>query len=425
MQPTNLTPGTARACVALLAPLLLCPPAAAALCPDEPTPAAQDEDTRALRRIVHLTSGSTVRGVVRRGEDGWEVKQGGAWQRLPLAAIERIQLERDALAEWRKRQRSARKDGLEARAQLGAWSFENGLLEEGLGTLERVLEDHADQPTALAAITGHAHRFAVPRVEPRAEDGASSTDELRRWAAGRGRTTRELAVLELARVRDRDGLEGALARDLFAGSFRRRAFAAHALRRLFPGHEVERLVHRAVLDGADQVREQAAYALRDAGKVGVIVPVARAMESSHHRVRTQAAEALGNMGYPSAVEPLMARLAAVQGAGEHNVPHSYIFVGTQFAYIQDFKVEVAQFQAAADPEVNILVQGNVLEAGVHGVKEVQFTTEGRAIRSALEKLTGADPGNTNRAWLRWWEENADGWRATARADDAPRTRTTD
>ena len=173
------------------------------------------------------------------------------------------------------------------------------------------------------------------------------------------------------------------------------------------------------------MREQAAYALRDAGKVGVIVPVARAMESSHHRVRTQAAEALGNMGYPSAVEPLMARLAAVQGAGEHNVPHSYIFVGTQFAYIQDFKVEVAQFQAAADPEVNILVQGNVLEAGVHGVKEVQFTTEGRAIRSALEKLTGADPGNTNRAWLRWWEENADGWRATARADDAPRTRTTD
>jgi len=58
---------------------------------------------------------------------------------------------------------------------------------------------------------------------------------------------------------------------------------------------------------------------------------------------------------------------------------------------------------------------------VRGVKEVQFAAEGREIRSALKKLTGEDPGASNRAWLGWWEENADRWRASARADDPPRT----
>ncbi len=45
----------------------------------------------------------------------------------------------------------------------------------------------------------------------------------------------------------------------------------------------------------------------------------------------------------------------------HNTQRSYVAVINQHAYIQDFDVEVAQFQAVADPQVNVLNEGVVLD----------------------------------------------------------------
>jgi len=45
----------------------------------------------------------------------------------------------------------------------------------------------------------------------------------------------------------------------------------------------------------------------------------------------------------------------------HNNQRAYVTVVNQRAYIQDFDVEVAQFQAVADPTVNILSEGIVLD----------------------------------------------------------------
>lgn len=45
----------------------------------------------------------------------------------------------------------------------------------------------------------------------------------------------------------------------------------------------------------------------------------------------------------------------------HNTQRAYVTVINQRAYIQDFDVEVAQFQAVADPQVNILTEGVVLD----------------------------------------------------------------
>ena len=39
-----------------------------------------------------------------------------------------------------------------------------------------------------------------------------------------------------------------------------------------------------------------------------------------------------------------------------------------------------------------------------------------AVEGALGKLTGADPGNSNRSWLRWWEKHGEQWKAATRAD---------
>ncbi len=45
----------------------------------------------------------------------------------------------------------------------------------------------------------------------------------------------------------------------------------------------------------------------------------------------------------------------------HNTQRAYVAVINQQAYIQDFDVEVAQFQAVADPQINVLHEGVVLD----------------------------------------------------------------
>jgi tetratricopeptide (TPR) repeat protein len=45
----------------------------------------------------------------------------------------------------------------------------------------------------------------------------------------------------------------------------------------------------------------------------------------------------------------------------HNTQRAYVTVINQKAYIQDFDVEVAQFQAVADPQINVLHEGVVLD----------------------------------------------------------------
>jgi hypothetical protein len=45
----------------------------------------------------------------------------------------------------------------------------------------------------------------------------------------------------------------------------------------------------------------------------------------------------------------------------HNTQRAYVAVINQMAYIQDFDVQVAQFQAVADPQVNVLNEGVVLD----------------------------------------------------------------
>ncbi len=45
----------------------------------------------------------------------------------------------------------------------------------------------------------------------------------------------------------------------------------------------------------------------------------------------------------------------------HNTQRAYVTVVNQRAYVQDFDVEVAQFQAIADPQINVLTEGIVLD----------------------------------------------------------------
>jgi HEAT repeat protein len=376
--------------------------------PDEgtSTASARDDSQKELRRILHLNGGATVRAIARQTATGWEYKSNGAWRAIPAGAVEHVALEKEVLSELRKRKSDIKASERAARAELSGWMFREGLLEEALTETDALLTFDREDARVRELVLANAFRFKLPAVDASVQALPSACSDVLRAGAEATPSMREMIVGSLAVIPDREGLQTLLQDKLFDGSLRSRSFAALALRRMFPGEEIRPLLQRAVLDSSEEVRMESALALRTAGESSLVAPVVRALESSSsNTVRRNAAEALGNMGYPAAVPALVSRLAALQGAGTHAVPHSNIFIGRQFAYLQDFDVEVAQFQAVADPQINVLVEGQVTDAGVVGVQEVDYVTERRVLQDSLGKLTGADPGNYARDWLAWWEQN--------------------
>lgn len=384
-------------------------------------PCLSQEDATAAPKarttVLHLASGQVLRVRARARDDGWEVQAAGEWRLLPSELVLRAKGEHELLQQAAKLERALPKGDSVRRVAYADWLVGEGLFVEALKELDRVLAQDPDQPDALALLARAEMPVAIPPV-PSDEAG------LEAYFAATARldgSVRELAVQALATAPEVPGLRAALSRELLARASGRRAFATVVLRRLFKGSEAEGLLSRAVLDSSSEVRTSAALALRAFEDPAVIAPAVRAVGSRHAEVRVNAVEALATMHYREAVEPLYERLLALQAGGGGNAPHVHIFNGRQRSYVQDFDVEVAQGQAIADPIVNILIEGSVLDVAVIGVNEYQVANERSAVRRALAELTGANPGETTTAWQRWWKEHGDEWQAGAIPQKTPTT----
>lgn len=294
------------------------------------------------------------------------------------------------------------------RADLGArvrWAQSAraaGLVSEALAELDAVLRIDADQADALALLR-----------EGRWVQLPADLEERMRWAGKRPGAPREIAIIEMERSTPREELLGHFVRCMASDVTDRREVAALGLRRVFPGEASRTLLLHAVYDPAESVQQACALGIRASQDPNLLLPLVRTLERSKSaRARGNAARALGVIGAPAAVEPLVARLAAAQQSGasaNSRIPHSHIFVGTQRAYVQDFDVEVAQFSSVADPIVNTVMEGAVLDAAVTGVGASEVLYECARIRSSLAQITGARPGDTNRAWLAWWKQHGARW----------------
>ncbi|MCB9877144.1 MAG: hypothetical protein H6835_06025 [Planctomycetes bacterium] len=189
------------------------------------------------------------------------------------------------------------------------------------------------------------------------------------------------------------------------GNVRQRIGALSALqRRSLTGND--RFVLRtAVLDKNENVRE-AAIAL---GKPTVddddVLYMAAGLASESGKVRTRTAEALGALGQPSAI-PLLVKAgphaAAGLGGGGAAGDRAHVAFLNQQAYIRDFDVEVAQAAFIADPKIDTLNTGSVLDVTVAGSFEVRTIVY--AYRAALKQLTSSDPGADPRRWAAWLEK---------------------
>jgi hypothetical protein len=369
-----------------------------------PDPAeARDERTQEVQRLLHLVDGQILRGKARWNGEAWERLANGRWQAFEVGTVVRATREREVVQRSRELLSKVKRGDATQRLIAADWMLREGLADEALRELNSILSSEPDHAGTLQLLS----KPPVPLAAPGSSSPAPRDAVLA--AAVRPRVVQELAIVALGRRADAEAVRTSLSEALASHSPQLRAFGALALRRLRPGDEPKALLGRAVLDSSEQVRVEAARALRDVGEEGVILPVVRALGSTHPTVRGNAAEALGTLGFAAGVEPLVARLGALaapqSGGGSWQAPASHIFVGRQVAYVQDYDVEVAQFSSIADPQINVALEGSVLDVRVVGISESNVALESRRIRTALAKLTGANPGSTNRSWLEWWEQN--------------------
>lgn len=375
----------------------------------------QDEaDARELRRIVQLRSGQTLRAVTRFTDGRWQYRDESDWRHLQPGFVVSTELESEVLKAWREKKSATKPSDLDRRVQVADWALSAGLVQEGLTEMSNVLGFEPDHPAALESLREHVRVMRVPSITVLDSELPAAKQALLRFGASVPGAARELAVLELGKLPRDEMLRDELLAEYRSRVDTRRSFAALALRRLLPGDAIKPILLHAVLDPSAEVRNASSLALRAAGEPGLILPLVRVIEKSQSpELRMRSAEALGNMGYGAAVQPLVARLASAQSdAGSPGrMPHANIFVGRQFAYIQDFDVEVAQFQAVADPQVNVLIEGSALDAAVTGVQDMNVAVEVAAVRASLERLTGESPGKSSQAWLAWWEKNGSKWQS--------------
>ncbi|MGQ0553448.1 MAG: HEAT repeat domain-containing protein [Planctomycetota bacterium] len=387
--------------------------AAALVLPGATAQSEEPQQEPAARRLLHAQGGGVLRGESRKLGSNWEVRREGEWVALPAGFVTEARLEKEVLAEMRLRERRLEERDVAARAGFGEWMLDEGLLVEGLGELDNVLRLDPDAEAALAVLRRGDLHLVPP--QPKAE----SDDERRQLVlaalARAGTYPPALREVVLAQLSGDEALRGQLAetlreqlRDKAPGV---RATAALALRRLAGSArelgeaELKELLLRAARDVSEDVRLQASATLGAVEEEGLILPLVAALSSNSAAIRVHAAEALGHMGYPAAVEPLVQAMLSAPASGGWSGPRAHVFVGRQIAFVQGYDVDVAQNAAIGDPEIGTLQEGVSLDVRVLGVSGgPSAAQQSAALRLAVGRLTGSEPPSGRVAVAAWWQD---------------------
>jgi hypothetical protein len=351
------------------------------------------------QQIFDVGNGARVEGKVRtQGRIAVLVTPFGAAE-FPAAEIKAIsEQERARLEDEYAAQATAIPAGFaNGHGALARWCVEQGLLTHAKRELEISLRLDPVCPPVVALTATLARTYAL--------DPSESGD--------RGRDRRQLARLLFERYGPRDmataaiafhKLDGFAAEEVLNGAtdamrhpqpsarwLGARALAAHrdSPARILP------LFRRALIDPEPLVRHEAVRSLKVTNDPVFARLFAKNLDNPKQPLRLAAAEALAELGMPEGIAPLVAALASA-GPG---ATRGHVTVTTQRAYVKDFDVEIAQGAVIADPIVDVVTEGVVLDATVVGI-----SVERGAYRRALRRLSGVDFGTDVKAWESWLEK---------------------
>jgi len=277
----------------------------------------------------------------------------------------------------------------------------------------------AGKQQANEALGRRIHKFLAtlePEVLPRKWRSANTQMRVRKLIQQvriTNKPARGLAIQEI--LAHEPNADAALRREARRNTLEyRRVAALEALARRAQSEQAQgqnqqyRFVLRTtIFDGSERVRSAAARIMRehDQATTAAVNYLAPGLSHKNAKVRIRTAEAYAGLGNAEAINqlvmagPTAGRALAAGGGGG---TRGHIAILTQQAYVRDFDVEVAQAAFIADPKVDVLQSGTVLDVTVAGVFEERVIV--RAYRRALKSLAKADPGGNPRKWATWNSE---------------------
>lgn len=260
--------------------------------------------------------------------------------------------------------------------------------------LNAILASDTEDKWARLMLDGIAAHYVVHRFE-----GATKGGKLRKYIdflfedlAVRDNVGAIIAGAKLKAVRDRELVYRPAMKALKHSKPRIRWLGAHLLAD-YTGKpsRITNLFRKSLQDGVWAVRREAVRSLKSTGDASMADLYVKQLTNPADMIKIRAAQALGELGYKEAAAPLVKALA---GTWRPNRVH--IVSTTQRAYVKDFDVEVAQTAFIADPVVDVLQEGSVLDVGLISVGIVR-----RVYRDALVKVTGVDHGVDPKAWKKF------------------------
>lgn len=369
-----------RPTTALMLPLLVLP---AALCAQE---------------IHQVRDAGLVEGrVTHRGKEIALLTPFGEL-RVPRSHYEGpVRPRREVEAAYKKRVEAARQEEGTGPRELAAWcrrhGYQTGLREQLNALLLRDVED----PFAREVLRSIADRYVV-HPSGRGDRGRDHRDLARFLFEVLAKRDLVGSILTYEKARE---LPVAVTYNPAMDALRQEpdptvrwvGAAILARHRDAPGR-IRHLLQHALMDRAPAVRTQAVRSLKVTGDPVFASLFADRLDHEHSGIRANAADALAELelGKETAVPALI--LALANGS---NAPRNHVMRLTTRAYVKDFNVEIARAAVIADPVVDTVSEGSVLDVAVVGVTE-----ELGRYRNALRHLTGTDFGYDAEAWARWW-----------------------
>lgn len=378
---------------------------------DSDPEAPADERADKIKRVLRLTGGGHVRTLSYFADGQWNLRRDGKWLQLDEDSVLSWRSEAQLESEARKLSRALGAKDHGRRVELARWMMSEGLVEEATEEIDRVLHLEPDFEPAIALLDERA--FPKPRPHPGDADPTPFVKNIVAAGVSAGPVDRELLIHGLIALQAREGgpevLRDVLRAELRSPRILRRTFAAHALRRLEVSEEREvfAIMQRCILDTSRPVREEAARALSATDTPGIVAPLVKALDSDSRAVRTNAAESLGNVGFATAVPALVSHFNSLPQSGGSSMAKvaAHIYIGSHYAYVGDFDLEIAQGASIADPIVMQGQEAKILDARLAGISGYTYRTEYRSVSTALKQLTGANPGSSPSDWQRWYDEN--------------------
>ncbi|HGY90051.1 MAG TPA: HEAT repeat domain-containing protein [Planctomycetes bacterium] len=282
---------------------------------------------------------------------------------------------------------------------LARWCKTRGYLTGMVAELKGLLSRDPQDTGALALVESLAPHYRLARPNPMPKEKprwARREKDLLFSAAAKADIVRAALLRSQLGALPSDILLGDAVRMARKGTAPQRWIATYLLGMSESTRRVKPLYRCALGDPSTPVRRQAVASLVAHDDGTTLGPFVKALlKSDNGAIRVHAAEALETLGDRRAIPALALALRATQGGG---VVRDNVVFTRQRAYVKDYDVEIAQGAAIADPVIDIVTEGVVLDVGV-----VSIVTQRRAFRRSLRALSHKDFGYDARAWARWYE----------------------